>query len=68
MYRIVICNQKGEEVHQLSEEEQLDFKDERAILKEWPVGYYIDIARVPINTRSDSFAFGNIDISQESYE
>lgn len=68
MYRITICNKGGKEVASLYSIIPLTLGSECGILQEYPEGYYLDIARIPINTRSDEFAFGNIDISQQDYE
>jgi hypothetical protein len=68
MYRITICNKGGKEIGSLCSIIPLTPGSECGILQEYPEGSYLDIARIPINTRSDSFAFGNIDLSQEDYE
>jgi hypothetical protein len=68
MYRVTVISPDGEEVCVFDTDEPLDFRDERGILAMWGKGHHLDIARIPINTSSDTFAFGNIDISQEIYE
>ena len=54
MYLITVFSLGGSEVAQFTEPEPLDFNQERAILEDYPDGYYVDIQRIPSNPFSDS--------------
>ena len=69
MYRVTVMTDGGEKVDSFTVTKFLTPAQECGILEYYPGDcFYLDIAREPIDTKSDTFAFGNIDISQEDYE
>ena len=68
MYRITVYSENGEEADSFCHIIPLTPALECGILNKYPEGHYLDIARIAIDIGSDTFAFGNIDISQEDYE